>query len=285
MPRREFSLASPIDRALFLRAQPTFAGLRPSEISALAMLCRERFARAGEWLHHEGTPMTRVAFLIDGEVRSMREGEPIRTFNAPATLGLAAAVTERDWNPGIVATEPTLFLTIESSELRYLLAEHTSLVLEIARSGLRERLPAIVRNEKPGSIDDAPGMVPALLALGQNPLFENVKLIGLIELVGASIERRLNEDAEYAQPSDAMVLVLRGALERAGAAADGVAHPGDLVGLGGFLDGPEPPSASIARGECRLLEIPHSGYRDLLEDHGDAGEQLLTYVIEREQDF
>ena len=281
MPPPDLPLVSPLDRALVLRAQPYFAALDPPTITALAALSVERFARPGEWLHHEGESMSQIAFLIEGTVSLMREGESLGEVTAPSGLGLASILADGGWTPGIVATTPTTYLALDVRSFRRLLAERFAFVRQIASALVREAPLPIIRGETPGRAEGEPSIVSTLIVAGHNPIFADLNLIALLELLRASTDLELERGAGYATKHDRMLLVVEGALR----ASSGPSHPsveaGDVMGLDVLLGGARMETSWTAREATRIVEIPGSAYYDLLEGHAHAAASLLRYLARR----
>jgi hypothetical protein len=85
-------LVSPVDRALFLRAQPYLEGVTSSVLASLATYSEERFYPAATRIREEGSAVDRIVFLGWGSVEVAESEGPdatYRTIEAPGAIGLA----------------------------------------------------------------------------------------------------------------------------------------------------------------------------------------------------
>ena len=265
----ELPLVSPLDRALFLRAQPYFDGLEPSIVASIATHAVERFARPGEWIQQEYEPVREVAFLAEGAVSVMRGDEVLTEITAPGGVGLAPALAGRRATPGIVATEPTVYLGVSYSSFLQLLEDRYPLLLQIAKTLCTLAPSAVAQGEveprapKLGTLDPV-GRIS--FARGA-PLLGDINLTLLLEILRSAEEVKLEAGHSLWQRGDVerdLALVVEGELQL-----------DDLLATEAVTWGVR---ASVP---SRVLRVPRERYIDVVEDDFDAGMHLLRYLAAR----
>ena len=100
-----------IDRMLFLRRVPLFAGLAPEDLQRLAATATERFYPGGEALMREGDLGHELVVIVDGAVRVVRteaDGttREVRRYGAGDHIGELAVLRERPRAATVIADEP-----------------------------------------------------------------------------------------------------------------------------------------------------------------------------------
>jgi ATP/ADP translocase len=100
-----------IDRMLFLRRVPLFAGLAPEDLQRLAMTASERLYAANETVFREGDLGDELVVIVDGSVRVVRteaDGRErmIRTYGAGDHFGELALLREAPRAATVVAEPP-----------------------------------------------------------------------------------------------------------------------------------------------------------------------------------
>jgi CRP-like cAMP-binding protein len=282
----ELPLVSPLDRALFLRAQPYFEGLEPSIVASIATHAVERFARAGEWLLRENEPVREVAFLAEGSVSIMRGDEVLNEIKAPGGVGLAAGLAGRRATPGIVATEPTVYLGVSFASFLQLLEDRYPLLLQIAQTLSRLAPSALARVERElpqASLGHPLDPVERIALARSAPLLGEINLTLLIEILRSAREEILEEGRFLWRRGDAardLALVVEGEVE-VGDSGHAIARQGDLLGLDDLLG-----AESVTRDVCatqssRALVLSRQRFIDVVEDDFDAGMHLLRYLAAR----
>ena len=81
-------LVSPIDRAVFLKAQPYLSDLPSSAIATLAQYTEEHFFSEKESVYHAGVAPAHIYFLASGGVRTQYEGSSPFDILSPGGIGL-----------------------------------------------------------------------------------------------------------------------------------------------------------------------------------------------------
>jgi CRP-like cAMP-binding protein len=275
-----------MDRALFLRAQPYFSDLDASILATIATYSEERFLRPGEWLQQEGAEVRRLALLAEGEVSLLRGGETLKRISSPGGVGIIASLADARWTPGVVAIRPTVYLDLSIRDFFQILEDRFPFVLQIVRVLARERPEQVVRAERPRDVLVEPGLIGNIVVARRNPLFADMNLIALVELLRTATEIPLGPGS-LELPSegrgDAISLLVDGRMS-AGPSSDAVAlAPGDVVGLDAVF-GAGSGATWVARSPGRLLQIPRARYLDVLEDHFPAARALLRHLARRTMD-
>jgi CRP/FNR family transcriptional regulator, cyclic AMP receptor protein len=80
------------DKVAAMRAVPLFVAHDDRSLQAVAVLARERFARAGDILMLEGEPGDAFYLIVDGTVRVEHGDRTVRSMTAGGFLGEIALV-------------------------------------------------------------------------------------------------------------------------------------------------------------------------------------------------
>jgi CRP-like cAMP-binding protein len=290
----ELPLVSPLERAVFLRAQPYFDGLEPAVLAVLASHTREHRARAGEVLFDEARSIRRVSFIVEGCVRTILDGETLFEIDAPGGVGLAHGFARGAMPPTAIAVTDCLTLQIEFDSFLQILEDHFSLVLQIARIFSRLILDSERKIEAPPFRSAPPATDAASLAsldlvhrmawARRSPIFHDANLAVVAELMRATEEVRLEKDDwlwHAHSDADAIALLVDGALSLEGGPSTSQIGPGSLVGFAElFSDRPRERGAR-AEGPCVLLRADRSAVVDAMEDHFDLALDFLNAFATR----
>ncbi len=287
-------LASPLDRALFLRTQPYFADLDAGVVALLARESQERFFRRGAWVLEEGRPADRILFLVEGRLRGEQDGHSLWEIEAPGGVGLAHLLAQTTRPPGFRAESDVLALEIEREPFMQILDDHFALTLEIARSW-SHMIAALEHDEQlpelpplpPVSSPPLPGagtkLVDHLAFARRTPYFERTNLTILAELfrtarmIGLQAGQSLYEVGE---PVDSIALILSGSILSEGYRLERL-EAGELVGLWDLMTDDPRERSAIAETEARVVLLDRAHYVDLLEDHFDLACELLAILARR----
>ncbi|MFK7897715.1 MAG: hypothetical protein AB8G23_17905 [Myxococcota bacterium] len=290
---KRLPLVSPVDRALFLKAQPYLDGVSSSVLAALASFTEERLYSAGESIREPGASIDRVIFLGQGEIEVLAPStpeKPNRIVEAPGGVGLAHHFARAPKPPGARAHTEALSLEIDIADFRQIMEDYFSLTLRMARSSVDQihRELAHLGPTRPaesgfaeGLLDETPAqlnLVERLARVRQAPFFRNSNLGVIAELVR---EDRIRHYApgeaawQAGGKADQMAIVLDGTFHSAGEFGEFAVGPGaqmgawDVLGEGRFTEG------WIATRPARVLSIPRNLLIDVLEDHFDFAETYL----------
>lgn len=309
-------LVSPLDRILFLKAQP-YLETQPFEVvTALASYTEERFYRAGSMIRSRGERVREVLFLAEGEVEiRFGPGFPMRRVTAPGVVGLshyfaahsptlaragsgsatdAAHPSEAaiEVAPAVRARADTLCLAIGADDLEQLLEDHFTLMLQFAyRTGEEahrnrialgpDRPPepgfeAAERDRTPVDLD----LVQRLARVRRAPFFRRTNLTVLGELIrDQRIERLMPGEAlwQRGDPIDGLALVIDGHFQSTGTEAPCDAPAGAVLGALEILCEDDRREGWSATTPSRVLAMPRDVFIDRLEDHSEFALDYLGY--------
>lgn len=292
-------LVSPLDRALFLKAQPYFTGLAPNLLALLASHSEEAFYPAGSRVRRAGDPIEAVHFFGSGTfaIAHTFEGQTA-TFEvtAPGAIGLADHFAETPFPAEARAVVDSFCLTLSTTDLDQILEDHFSLVQQFARASgdsVVNLCKALADSRFDEAGFEASDLIetPAQLDLVQRlsrarraPFLKGTNLTLLAELI------RLDEPERIAagetiwnegDPIDRMVLVLDGRFRTNG--RHGVARAGAGAMLGAWEIAATGPRFEgwVAEVPSRTLSIERELFIDLLEDHFEFAQAFLRRLSEQ----
>ncbi len=293
---KRLPLVSPLDRALFLKAQPYLEGLASNVLAVLASYTEERFYPAGESIRHRGAPIDRVVFLASGRV--FVEGPPEvplhgMQIEAPGAVGCAHHFAGASCTPAVRALEDTLCLEIVVDDLAQILEDHFPLLLQMARTSCEQavkttralgdaRPPEMGfaeedRQETPVYLD----LVHRLARAKRAPFFRGTNLTVLGELFRVNDPRLIPEGEALwtaGDPVDHMAFVLDGCFRTDGSIGTSIASSGAMLGSWEMLVETPRAESWIAEKPSRVLSIRKDLFIDLLEDHLEFAEAYLMQV-------
>ena len=290
----ELPLVSPLDRALFLRAQRYLSGVDSSIIAAIASHSVERYFRKGEWLHVEHEPVRSIYFLSEGAVASIRNGRSVFEVRAPGGTGLAHVLARSPDPPGTQALVDTSCLEIALSSYLQILEDRFPLVLQLARNLSQLVLDEVHGGASCGESDvDEPGiatptrsldLVDRIALARRSTLFRESNLTVLAELLRAGRVRKLAAGEVLAARGDraeALLLVESGRLQVEHGRSAHRLGPGCIGGVYDLFTDEPREEAIVAQTEASVLEIGRSDFIDVLEDHFGLARDLLAYLAHR----
>ncbi len=289
---RRLPLVSPLDRMIFLRAQPYLEGVPSDVVSVLASFTEEEFHPAESWVRRSGKPVDRILFLAEGTVEVARgRAEPI-VVEAPGAVGLVHYFAGVEDAPAVRATEDTLALSIDVVDLEAILEDHFPLLHRFATRGgeeLTELLRVLgparpdevgfdTRSETPLELD----LVHRLAAARRAPFLRGANLTMLGELIRFD-DVELVEAGEAVwspgDPVDRMALVMDGCFVSSDAAAR--APAGAVLGNWDVLSDGQRVDGWVASNPSRVLWIRRELFADLLEDHYELAVDYLQQQSQR----
>ncbi len=292
-------LVSPLDRALFLKAQPYLEGVESNVLAVVASYSEEREYARGAWIRKAGEPVDRVCFLGSGRVEvvhTIDDSPWARTIEAPGAIGMAHHFGKIPETPAVQALDRTICIEVETPDFTQIMEDHFSLLLQMARatadhillsirdSGTRrvaeEGFAEADRTETPAQLD----LVQRLGRAKRMPFFRGVNLTVLGELIRFDPPRRVPAGEvlwKAGDPIDCMVLVLDGRFESQGAFGSSVAPAGSTLGAWEILlNGPRI-EGWVATEASRVLTIHREFFIDVLEDHFEFALGYLAQVSRR----
>lgn len=289
-------LVSPLDRALFLKAQPYLEGLSPRVLAALAQYGEERSFHRDEVVYARGQRPDRLHFLASGGVRTRYAGGESFDIGAPGGIGLIEWLAESDEPPEVVALEETFALSVDTASLLQLMEDEFVLYATLTRGLSRAALTdlqavgAHLRSE-PGFSEAAQqatfttlDLVHRIARARAAPFFRDASLTALTQLLRFQEPRRLDPGDTLwrrGSPVDSLALVLDGALVSKGAAGE-TRHPaGALLGAWELFGAGERRESVTAGGPARIIEIDRTLFTDVLEDHFEFARDFLARLCRR----
>ena len=290
-------LVSPLDRALFLKAQPYLEGLAPHAIAALGQYTEERAFVAGEVIHEAGDAPDRIYFLASGRVRTQYpDAEPFDVA-APGGVGLVDCLAESEAPPRVWAVEDTFALSLGAIELAQLMEDdfllYETLARSLSRVGLEERrLQGARRSAEPGFPDmgDESNRQPSLdlvhrIARARRaPFFEGSDLTVLTELLRYQQPRSVSKGEllwERDEPSESLALILDGSLATLDEGEPCIHPAGAMLGVWEVFGSEDRLEETRAHEDARVLEIDRALFTDLLEDHAGFAMDFLSKLARR----
>lgn len=286
-------LVSPLDRALFLKAQPYFGGLPSNLLALLASHSEEEFFPAGAWIRRAHDPIDTIHFFGSGRIaveHACAEGKAQFEVDPPGAVGLADHFAQTFAPPAVRALVDTFCLTISTADLDQIVEDHFALVHTIARASCdavveaRKSL-ATARHDEPG-FDAADGLdTPVVLDLVQRlaharraPLLKGINLTILTELIKLDEPERIAPGQalwKAGDQVDRMVLVLDGRFRTDGRYGTAHAGAGALIGAWEIAATTPHFEGWVAELPSRVLSIERELFVDLLEDHFEFAQAYL----------
>jgi CRP-like cAMP-binding protein len=275
-------LVSPLDRALFLKAQPYLAGLPSSTLAALAEHSDEREFQAGESIYRADESPRAIHFLSAGAVRIQYASVAPFDLEAPAGLGLMDHLARPEVLPDVSALRETQTLCLGLDAMMQILEDDFLLQLAIARSlsqiivasqralgARRPREPGFPSDRRPATPDRL-DLVERLVWARSSPFFQDSSLTVLTELfrfqgpraiaAGETLWRR-------GEPVESMALVLDGRFAGLCGAHEHEIPAGAMPGAWELFS--LAPRRETVRAETSgwVVEIDRTHFTDVLEDH------------------
>jgi signal-transduction protein with cAMP-binding, CBS, and nucleotidyltransferase domain len=292
-------LVSPIERALFLKAQPYLEGLSSSVLAVLASYTEERFYPAGAVIREASSPVERVVFLGSGavEVAGPSDLPPqVVRIEAPGAIGLSHHFAGAESPPRIRAVVDTLCLELATVDLDQILEDHFPLLLEMARTSCAQAVltfkslgdarppeagfEKVDSRETPVSLD----LVQRLARAKHAPFFHETNLAVLSELFRFDTPQRMQTGERLwaeGDPVDEMALVLDGGFRTEGRFGVRRAPSGATLGAWEILDEPKRFEGWVAEAPSRVLPIRKDLFIDVLEDHFEFAQGYLQRVSQK----
>lgn len=292
-------LVSPLDRALFLKAQPYLEGVEPSVLAALASYTGEREYTGGAVIREGGGAIESICFLGTGAVELIRridDSVVSRTVEAPGAVGMAHFFARDRDTPTVRAIERTLCLEVATTDLLQILEDHFSLLLQMARTSseqviLNFRALGPERGDEEGFAEadrrETPAQLDWVQRLGRSkrmPFFRGVNLTVLSELIRADEPKHVPEGHVLWKPGDhvdRMVLVLDGAFRSESPCGSTHAPAGAMLGGWELLLNEPRFEGWVATQPSRILSIERELFTDILEDHFDFAMGYLARLSAR----
>jgi len=286
-------LVSPLDRILFLKAQPYLEGQPPGLLTALASYTEEQFYPAGSLIREADQPIDRILFLARGRVAMAGKSaghSPAKEVEAPGLIGLAHHFAGVEHTPSVRVSMDTLCLEITTTDLDQILEDHFSLLHQFAMKNAAEVLASHERlgDDRPSEAGfelEFQGATPIHLDLVERlaqarhaPFLSGTNLTVLGQLLRMETPRRVERGEaiwKEGDPVDSMALVLDGCFRSEGRFGSAIAPSGSTLGAWEILSDSPRFEGWVAESPSRVLSIRKDLFTDLLEDHFEFAQAYL----------
>ncbi|MCR9093138.1 MAG: cyclic nucleotide-binding domain-containing protein [bacterium] len=283
-------LVSPLDRILFLKAQPYLVGQTPGVLTALASYTEDRFHAAGTVVRPASKRFDEILFLAEGAVEILEASA--RRIEAPGVIGIPHAATGATEAPEIHAAEDTLLLAIATADMDQILDDHSALLmnfslrtaeqfLHVERSlgDQRPEIPAFSEEDGAGTPIEL-DLVHRLARARRAPFFAETNLSVLGQLIRYEEVRRIQPQEalwEIGDPIQEMTLVLDGSFESRGPFPVTNARAGAVIGAYDILSEGDREESWVARKPSRVLDISRNHFIDVFEDYPEFARAYHAY--------
>lgn len=285
--------SSSIERLIALQGFPGLRDVPAETISPLARYAEDRVFEAGTKILEEGSPVTQVHFVLEGEVQVSRSGMPFRLIRAGQSFGALAALAGVQQGVTATAMKKTKTLELSSRDLELVFLEHFDLLSATLRA--LSLAVAVERRQLPDGgyspvIDEGTypperlTMIERLIAYRDSSIIVNYRVDALAQLARSSEENRFGAgDVLWRQgePSSCIYQIVAGRVlcER----DDGVRLEFGAGGFVGALDamnveGRAFTATAVVPSVCLSFQI--GDFIDILEDHTYMALDFLRGVAE-----
>jgi CRP-like cAMP-binding protein len=269
----------------------------PWVVDRLTELLEETYVRSGQVLWAQGAVVESLYFMLEGQVRSHREGSVPWTFEGRWFLGSFEGHLDRPATRTLEAVTDFSALRIPRRAWLDLLEdsfELTQMAIQSAAgavAGLDARLPSLARPPELAAPTltgqrgpERPlGVVERIAFLAERQMARGAGVQALADLATASKEVRLGPgetlfNAEAPHPE--FFLVVDGVVEARRTKPDLVRTyvRGELVTGAAALSDHGRHWGARARGPARVLAIPLEAWFDLIEEHFDLAHSTLSVI-------
>ncbi len=129
------SMLLTVEKVLFLKSAPVFAGLDGEELAALADIALEKEYQAGEAIFEEKQVAHHLYLIVRGKVQAFHRRDsaehPVAFLGEKECFGEMAILDDESRSASIRAVEPTLVLKIDRESFRELISERPNISFAI----------------------------------------------------------------------------------------------------------------------------------------------------------
>lgn len=289
-------LVSPLDRALFLKAQPYLAGLSPRVVAALAQHTEEVAFAPDAPVYEAGRAPERIYFLSSGAVRTVYEGYAPLSTAAPGGIGLIEYLAESEQPPRAWAHGDVFALSLDVATLLQLVEDEFVLYMTFARNLARAALDEL-RSRPPAQRAEAGfsqarereeleavDLVQRIARARESAFFDGSSLTVMTQLLRFQEPRLLRAgEILWAQgsPVESLALVLDGSLASACDAGETAQPAGSTLGAWELFADETRREEVRATTAARVVEIDRGLFADMLEDHFEFAMDYLAKLSRR----
>ena len=301
MPSRRPELArlplvSPLDRALFLKAQPYLEGLPSRAIAALAEYSEERSFSTGDVVYQAGEAPDRIYFLASGSVQTCYPGAPPFDLEAPSGIGIIEYLVGSEVPPRVQALADIFALSVRAAELIQLVEDDFGHYATLARGlsrALQGELAAadVARRAERGFADGQQvetyanvDLVHRIARTREAPFFEGSNLTVMTELLRFQEPRVLGPGEllwDIGSAVESLVLVLDGDFVTWCDSVETPQPAGSMLGAWELFSGESRREGARAGTAARIVEIDSTHFTDVLEDHFGFAIDYLSKLCAR----
>jgi CRP-like cAMP-binding protein len=289
-------LVSPLDRALFLKAQPYLEGLPSSSLAAMAQYAEESFFAREQALFTRGAPPSKIHFLVSGGVRTQYAVGRASDLYSPGGIGLVERLAQSEEPPAVWALEDTLALSLDAGTFMQIIEDEFVVYLSIAMNLARAAMDALhgwgsKRPAEQGFPEDRLQETFAILDLvhrlfraREAPFFQGSNLTVLTELLRFQEPRVLQADEVLfleGSAVESMALLLDGTFVTSSCGGETLHPAGSMIGGWEVLAHQLRHETARAVTPARIIEIDRALFTDVLEDHFEFAIDYLGKLSRR----
>jgi CRP-like cAMP-binding protein len=289
-------LISPLERALFLKAQPYLEGLPSRAIAGLAEYSEERSFKPGDVVYRAGEAPDRVYFLASGSVRTEYPGAPPFELEAPCGIGIIEHLVGSRVPPAVSAIRETFALSVRAAELFQLIEDdfghYATLTRGLSRALLEELAGAAAARRVEGGFRDtqqrvtyaAVDLVHRIALAREAPFFAGSNLTVMTELLRFQEPRILGAGEllwDVGSAVESLALVLDGEILTWREGAETAQPPGSMLGAWEVFSVESRREGARAKTAARIIEIDRTHFADVLEDHFAFAIDYLSKLCRR----
>ncbi len=289
-------LVSPLDRALFLKAQPYLEGLASTALAALAQYTEESFFARKQAVYTRGVPPDKVYFLASGGVRIQYAADQPFDVLSPGGVGLVEHLAQSEEPPAAWALEDTLALSLDAGSFMQIIEDDFLLYMSIAGSLARATIEALndwgsKRPAERGFSEDrlqetfaTLNLVHRLALAREAPFFRGSNLTVLTELLRFQQPRVLRAGEplfEEGGAVESMALILDGTFVTTSRRGETLHPVGSMLGGWEIFTQQARHETARAVTPARIIEIDRTLFTDVLEDHDEFAVDYLSKLSRR----
>jgi CRP-like cAMP-binding protein len=122
-----------MERVLFLRKAPLFAGLAPQDLERIAEVAAEDAYGDGDTITAEGDPGAETYIVVSGSVVVTHNGSEIARRGEGSVVGEMAIIADQPRTASLVASGEVRLLTIARRQFTAILRERPDTALAVMR--------------------------------------------------------------------------------------------------------------------------------------------------------
>ena len=144
-----------VQKILFLRNVPLFAGMPPGDLSHLAGIAEEVVYSAGEAIIHQSDHGDAMFLIVEGEVRVHRGEAKLAMLTSKDYFGEMSILDGEPRSASVTALTDCLLIRINQADFHAILSQHFKVALAIIQT-LTRRLRETESTQSAGPASVAP---------------------------------------------------------------------------------------------------------------------------------